>query len=46
MGLVRKRIDRELPDASSKERDLRFVAVLYGEALADDLRAHLAERRA
>jgi hypothetical protein len=46
MGLVRERIERELPDASSEERDLRFVAVVYGEALAEDLRAYLAERRA
>ncbi len=45
LGLARAKVERELPEASPQERDLRFLALLYGDALADEVRLHLAERK-
>jgi hypothetical protein len=45
MGLSRGGLARRMPDASPEEVGLRFVALHYGAALADDLRADLAARK-
>ena len=36
---------RRLPEASSEELGLRFVALHYGDDLAEEVRADLAARR-
>ena len=46
MQLARRAIRRADPDASEEAVDLRFVALRYGQPLADGLRAHLQARRA
>jgi len=42
MTLSRQRLAKALPDASPQEIGLHFVAALYGRALAEEVRAHLA----
>lgn len=42
MTLSRERLARALPDASPQEIGLHFVAALYGPALAEEVRTHLA----
>ena len=44
MALARRGIQRSMPDASAAELQLRFVELLYGRALAEELRAHLVAR--
>lgn len=46
LSLARGGIARSMPEASEEERRLRFVALHYGEELAEELRRHLAARRA
>ena len=41
---ARRALARARPHASARERDLRFVELHYGAALARDLRADLARR--
>ncbi|MFL5511389.1 MAG: hypothetical protein ACJ8CN_02990, partial [Gemmatimonadales bacterium] len=41
MQLARRAISRAHPDASEKEVGLAFVALHYGQELADKLRAYL-----
>ena len=45
MGLSKHGLSGKLPDASPQEVGLRFVALLYGPELAEDVRADLAARR-
>lgn len=45
LALARERLEREDPKAPPGEIDLRFVRTLYGQPLADGVRAHLAGRR-
>jgi hypothetical protein len=45
MSLSRDGLARRDPAASAEELGLRFVALHYGVALADELRADLAARR-
>ncbi|HEX8683595.1 MAG TPA: hypothetical protein VF707_14840 [Ardenticatenaceae bacterium] len=45
MRLAWRAIERANPHATQEEIALRFVAVHYGQALADALRADLARRR-
>ena len=42
MALARDRLAQALPDATPQELAVHFVAALYGPALADEVRAHLA----
>jgi hypothetical protein len=44
MELSRAGIASRMPGASDEELAIRFVALHYGEALAQELRAHLATR--
>ena len=46
MALSRAGLARRLPGASSREVGLRFVALHYGEALAEDVRRDLDARGA
>ena len=41
---ARRALARARPQASARERDLRFVELHYGAALATDLRADLERR--
>ena len=41
---ARRALAHARPQASARERDLRFVELHYGAALATDLRADLAHR--
>ena len=45
IGAARRALARTLPDATSEERDLRFVELHYGAELAAALRADLITRR-
>jgi len=45
MGLSWRAIRRANPEASEEEVALKFVALHYGEELADRLREYLAGRR-
>lgn len=45
MSLSRDGLTRRLEDPSPENVGLRFVALHYGAALAEDLRADLASRR-
>ncbi|MEZ5288187.1 MAG: hypothetical protein R2712_25990 [Vicinamibacterales bacterium] len=42
--LTRAAIARDRPGASESDIGLEFAARAYGQALADEIRAHLAER--
>lgn len=44
VGAARRALARSYPQASIRDRNLRFVAVHYGRQLADDLRADLERR--
>ena len=44
IGAARRALTRAEPDASPRERDLRFVALHYGQEVADGLRADLRRR--
>jgi hypothetical protein len=44
IGAARRALGRRDPNASSRERALRFVALHYGRHLADDVRADLERR--
>jgi len=45
LGLSRAILAKNLPGVSPEEIGLRFAAGLYGQALADDIRADLVARR-
>jgi hypothetical protein len=45
MSLSRGGLARRMPEASPEEVGLRFVALHYGDSLADEVRADLAARR-
>ena len=45
IGLSRRALERQAPDASEEEIGLRFVALNYGPAIAAELAAYLAARR-
>lgn len=45
MELSRAGIASRMPGASEDERAIRFVALHYGDSLAQELRAHLSTRR-
>jgi len=45
MSLSRGGLASRLPGASAEELGLRFVALHYGAALADEVRADLASRK-
>jgi hypothetical protein len=44
IGLARRAIARAMPEASTRARDLRFVRLHYGDALANELEGDLARR--
>jgi len=46
ISAARRALTRSHPHESTRERDLRFVALHYGADLAAELRAHLARRDA
>ena len=41
---ARRAIERRFPNASSREVDLKFIALHYGADLADNVRVYLKER--
>ena len=45
LHLARRAIRRRMPEASEEEVRLKFVAIHYGEELAERVRANLAVRR-
>jgi hypothetical protein len=45
MSLALEGLGRRFPEASAEEVRLRFVALLYGGTLADEVRAALTARR-
>jgi hypothetical protein len=45
LGLSRAVLAKTLPGVSPEGMGLRFAARLYGQALADDIRADLVARR-
>ena len=44
MSLARGGLAQRLPDASAHTVALRFIALLYGPQLAEEVREHLATR--
>ena len=44
IGAARRALTRAEPNASARERDLRFVELHYGREIADGLRADLHRR--